>query len=773
MAILRGFPPSNTISPSVRITEKDFSLILPNPSFHRAGIVGFASKGPINIPTLITSTRSLHVTFGFPHPQTGDPYLIYAGEQYLSVANELYVVRVAVDSPGNDEQAMTASVAIPASGPAILVTSKLAGPYVFATNQFFRWRLNGILASKMLVVLAGTYTTDQLVASLNAQLTSSVDGITFSNVGGYISVGTTFSYGPSASLEFVSCQSMMVGGASSTIGLGLDMTQAVLTGTVTKYPNNSYQTAGNFDFTGLTGLNLQVVIEGTDSTLIDDIVQVIDFSTIEGLNNSITTVVNTINSQASGFLATAVGNNIVLKTLTYGEDSSLLVKSSSTAAAILGLGTTTVYGSSTTGVSGAANANHLGIITGATNASTVVAFTITADSPGIEGNGTQVVVGTDTRSGTFSIGVYNNGQQIEQWGNLTKDSTSTYYVATYLQQVSSYIRATDNVSVTQLPTAGTYSLSGGTDGIPFDPEEQDNLLIGSDTAMTGMQALSDPEQVDIDLICVPGHPSTDVVVAMLDLCQNTRADCFAIIDPPFGLTVQEIIDWQNGVHPLNLTRFDSDFGALYWPWVRLRDTTNQVDVWVPPSGSVLATYARSDTIGAPWEAPAGLTRGVVPNISNVFSRPSLTERDLMYGYSNAINPIVQFQDITDYVIWGQKTLQRAPTALDRVNVRRMLLVAEKRIRAASRGLLFEPHDDALRQGFIRICKNILDEIKTQRGLTDYLIQCDTELNTPDVIDRNEMRARVGIQPTRAAEFIFIEFAVFRTGSFSETADSQF
>ena len=143
----------------------------------------------------------------------------------------------------------------------------------------------------------------------------------------------------------------------------------------------------------------------------------------------------------------------------------------------------------------------------------------------------------------------------------------------------------------------------------------------------------------------------------------------------------------------------------------------------------------------------------------------------MYGYRNCINPIVHFNDIEGFVVWGQKTLQRKPTALDRVNVRRCMFYLEKRIRAASRTLLFDPHDQAFRDRFIRIAKNILTEVQVGNGLTDFIIKADEELNTPDVIDRNEFRARIGVQPTRAAEFIFIEFSIHRTGSFGENTDT--
>jgi phage tail sheath protein FI len=217
--------------------------------------------------------------------------------------------------------------------------------------------------------------------------------------------------------------------------------------------------------------------------------------------------------------------------------------------------------------------------------------------------------------------------------------------------------------------------------------------------------------------------------------------------------------------------FDSDFAALYWPWVKIRDTFNNVDVWVPPSGSIMAVYARSDSLSAPWFAPAGVNRGVVPGITDVFSRPTLEERDLMYGNRNAINPIVQYADFQDFVVWGQKTLQRRPTALDRVNVRRLMFVIEKRIRQASRSLLFEPHDEQFRSRFIDIATAILQEIQVGRGLTDFIIKADAELNTPDVIDRNEFRARIGVQPTKAVEFMFIEFSIHRTGSFEAGSDT--
>lgn len=781
MAILRGFPPSNTISPSVRITEKDLSFIAPEQSFHRAGIVGFSSKGPINIPVRIQTHRQLNTVFGYPHPESGDPYLIYAAEQYLLTANELYVVRVGDEENVSDEKANTAEVDVLSAGGQIEIESDTAGPYTFASDSFFRWRLNEVLSHKILVALADTYTTTELVDELNSQLVSGIDGIEFYvATGDKIAVQTTFSFGPDAELELVSVQDAVYGGSvidGNVTGLGTGMTQASTTGSLGQYPE-SYQDAGDYDFSGLTDLNLQIVVDGTDNVLIDNIVQVIDLADLEGGEYSISEIVDAINDQKSenggdlpgGWTAAAVGDNLKFTTDHHGRDTRLLIKSTSTAIDLFGFDGLTATGASPVGISGASAVHTYGRVNG-DEGDGATTMTITADSAGIDGNATQVVITNNIREGNFQIDVYNNGVQVESWGRLTKDETSRFYIETYLALVSDWIRVTDVTTNTAPPLDGTYTLAGGTDGIPSDPDDQDALIIGNQLGYTGLYALSEPEQIDIDLIAVPGHGSTSVVTELLYFCQDVRSDCLAIIDPPFGLTVNEIIAWQNGTHPLNTTRFNSDFGALYWPWVKIRDNFNRVDVWVPPSGSILATIARSDGLSAPWFAPAGMTRGIVPNITDVFSRPTLAERDLMYGYRNAINPIVQFVDFDGFVVWGQKTLQRTPTALDRVNVRRMLFYIEKRIRQASRALLFDPHDEELRAQFVRIATAILTEVQIGRGLTDFIVKCDRELNTDDVIDRNEMRARIGVIPTRAVEFIFIEFSVHRTGSFTENADT--
>ena len=821
MAILRGFLPSNTLSPGVRVREIDLSFVAPVRSLHRCGMVGFASKGPINIPTLIQTHRQLWTIFGYPHPQEGDPYLIYAAQQYLLIANELFVVRVADTDQVSDEAAATAEIEVPSAGGQIGVCSEIAGPpgslYVFDQDVFFRWKLNGILMSKTLVALANDvdntdyptgYSAEQLAVVMNDQIGLD-DGIEFYvNDSNQICVRTTFAFGPDAELEFISVLDSLYGGTvanrntgtNNFPGLGTGMTIATTTSGVDGYTASGTggPTSGEWDFTGLTDQTIDVVVDGTRNVLIDNVKQVIDLDSLivsDGPTLTTAEIATEINAQvADGTLpggfeaagggvtgpslvsdAAATAETLTIRTLHHGRDARILVKSSSTTNDIFEWTNETGEGLSPLGTAGAAGDYAFGRLNGsAPGATPEITFTLTAESSGVEGNETVVRIKNNLRESNWTMEVYNNEANVESWGGITKDETSRFYIGTFLGLVSDYIRAVDNTDTAAPPGDGDYTLVGGSDGIPSDPDKQDDLLIGNALDFSGVYALSEPEQIDIDIITIPGHPSTNVILGMLDVVENLRLDSMALIDPPFGLTVREIIQWQNGAHPLNTTKLDSDFGALYWPWLKYRDFHNRVDVWVPPSGSIAAVYARSDQLAAPWFAPAGVTRGLVPSITDVFNRPTLTERDSMYGNRNAINPIVQFTDTDDFLVWGQKTLQRKPTALDRVNVRRLMFFIEKEIRRRAKRLLFEPHDEVFRQQFVEIASQVLKDVQVARGLTDFRIQADEELNTPDVIDRNEFRARIGVIPTRAVEFIFIDFSIHRTGSdFTESTEDAF
>jgi len=203
--------------------------------------------------------------------------------------------------------------------------------------------------------------------------------------------------------------------------------------------------------------------------------------------------------------------------------------------------------------------------------------------------------------------------------------------------------------------------------------------------------------------------------------------------------------------------FDSNYTCTYWPWIQINDAENNVYIYVPPTRDVVRNIALTDNIAFPWFAVAGVQRGDVDAIK---ARVKLTlgERDTLY--ENRINPIATFAS-EGIKIWGNKTLQVKESALDRINVRRLLLQARKLISSVAIRLLFEQNDDVVRNQFLSLVNPILDNIRAERGLTDFRVVLDV---TPESIDRNELCGRIFLKPTRALEFICVEFNVMPTGA---------
>ena len=189
----------------------------------------------------------------------------------------------------------------------------------------------------------------------------------------------------------------------------------------------------------------------------------------------------------------------------------------------------------------------------------------------------------------------------------------------------------------------------------------------------------------------------------------------------------------------------------------MNDTENNVYIWMPPTGEVVRNVALTDNVSFPWFATAGLNRGVT-NAIKARLKLKLSDRDGLY--ENRINPMATFSE-EGVVIWGNKTLQIKDSALNRINVRRLLLQARKLISAVSIRLLFEQNDQIVRNQFLSLVNPILENIRKERGLTDFRVQLN---DTPESIDRNELNGRIFIKPTRSLEYIFIEFVVTPTGA---------
>ena len=279
---------------------------------------------------------------------------------------------------------------------------------------------------------------------------------------------------------------------------------------------------------------------------------------------------------------------------------------------------------------------------------------------------------------------------------------------------------------------------------------------GSVVFKRAINAISNPDEYDINLLALPGvihsiHSS--VTNHAIDKIES-RADAFFIMDGShYSASIQTAI---NDVQTL-----DSNYVATYYPWVKVIDEVKNKPTWVPPSVVLPGVYAQNDRIGQEWFAPAGLNRGGLSEVTEAKTRLTNLERDDLY--ENRINPIATFPG-QGVVVFGQKTLQGKPSALDRVNVRRLLINLRKFIASSSRFLVFEQNTAALRNRFLNIVNPYMEQVQANAGLSAFRIVMDDSNNTPDVVDRNQLVGQIFIQPTRTAEFIVLDFVVQPTGA---------
>jgi hypothetical protein len=283
--------------------------------------------------------------------------------------------------------------------------------------------------------------------------------------------------------------------------------------------------------------------------------------------------------------------------------------------------------------------------------------------------------------------------------------------------------------------------------------------------LLGINTFSNPEAVNINVFATPGIDyvnNSNLVEDSISMVTFNRADSIYICTTP-DCNVYIPTNTDNFIYPteavdnLANTNIDSNYTATYYPWILVRDTVNNTQIYLPPTNEVCRNLALTDNVSFPWFATAGYTRGLVNAIK---ARKKLTQEDRDTLYQGRINPIATFSDVGT-VIWGNKTLQIADTALNRINVRRLLLQARKLISAVAVRLLFEQNDAKVRQDFLDSVNPILDAIRRDRGLYDFRV---TVSNSPEDLDRNTMTGKIYLKPTKALEFIDIEFLITPTGA---------
>lgn len=332
---------------------------------------------------------------------------------------------------------------------------------------------------------------------------------------------------------------------------------------------------------------------------------------------------------------------------------------------------------------------------------------------------------------------------------------------------------------------------GGSDG--FDITKPDPLYNGGMDASSNEQnsyiyhtwrraidTVSDPEYVNMNVLAAPGLTNDSLTAHMINIGEE-RADTLAVVDlpdvylPPHEGQYASRSSKASRIPNTPLSnantfrdrRLDSSYGCTFYPWVQTRDENTGILVWIPPSVAMMGVFGSSQSKSDVWFAPAGFNRGGLTDgaagipITNVTERLTSKNRDQLYEQN--INPIASFPS-SGLVVFGQKTIQKRKTALDRINVRRLVIYLKKQISIISNDILFEQNVEATWSRFKGLVEPFLANVKTQFGITDYKLVLDDTTTTPDLIDQNIMYAKIMIKPARAIEFIAIDFVIASSGA---------
>jgi hypothetical protein len=417
------------------------------------------------------------------------------------------------------------------------------------------------------------------------------------------------------------------------------------------------------------------------------------------------------------------------------------------------------------------------------------------------------ITNSNTGSGTFNLLIRrgndttNNKVILEAWNNLTLDPNSPRYISQVIgDQVLSYSSVNNQMDLTgTYPNNSRYvrvksvnystpnyfdangiAVSAYTASIPVNGSgSAGGSFTNAQGAVSGSIAVYDsigvntqgltggsydnmiallgnPEAYQFNVLFTPGLLNDTHVAQVTNIISNTiaRGDSMYVMDlGKYGSSLPEAVTQAQSR--------DTSYAATYWPWVRIIDPATGKHVWVPASTVIPGVYAFNDKVSAPWFAPAGINRGGLSTVLQAELKLTQGNRDTLY--SNNINPIATLPQ-QGVVVYGQKTLQKAQSALDRVNVRRLMIELKSYIRQIADTVVFEQNTIATRNSFIARVTPFLEAIQQKQGLYAYKVVMDDSNNGPAVIDQNQLVGQIYIQPTRTAEFISLDFILMPTGA---------
>jgi len=419
------------------------------------------------------------------------------------------------------------------------------------------------------------------------------------------------------------------------------------------------------------------------------------------------------------------------------------------------------------------------------------------------------ISGVNRSLGTFTLLIRrgddntNNKVVLETWPNLSLDPTQPNYIAraigdqtqtvvtdgdgtTYIQVSGSYPNKSQFVTVSavnyttpnffdnngtakasltgSIPAASSGSFGGAT-GTPFNGREAkfyqnisnlDTQGLVADNYTTALALLANKDEYAYNTMVVPGLYNTAYSSTITTLINTAteRQDHLLVIDPTaYGATVTSATT--------EAATRNSSYASMYWPWIQTPDPYSGNNVWVPASTLVPSVFAYNDSTSETWFAPAGFNRGALATAIQAERKLTQGQRDDLYD--GKVNPIASFPN-TGLVVFGQKTLQTRASALDRVNVRRLLITLKNYISEVSRNLLFEQNTLATRNQFLAQVNPYLESVQQRQGLYAFKVVMDDSNNTADVIDRNQLVGQIYLQPTKTAEFIYLDFNILPTGA---------
>jgi len=453
---------------------------------------------------------------------------------------------------------------------------------------------------------------------------------------------------------------------------------------------------------------------------------------------------------------------------------------------------------------------------------TISEGTIMNSGGGVEGNDGDLPNGTDsnvrwevsfsdTGSGTFNLlirqgnDLTNDKSVLETYAGVSLDPFQDNYVAKvigdssqqllsdsdgnkYLQVTGSYPNKSNYVYVSEVlqPTPNFFNNTGSAASVAYEESipvvasgsflQGLGELTGSeqalfnekiDTNTQGLRAedysdafslLTNNDEYQYNVITAPGlfhgiAAHTGVLNTLIANTQN-RGDAIAVVDlTKYGSTITSTTNQTSGIN--------SSYAASYWPWCQIINPNTGKTNWVPASTLIPGVYAFNDNASEPWFAPAGINRGGLSQVIRPERKLQRSQRDTLY--ESNVNPIANFP-ATGTVVFGQKTLQKKASALDRVNVRRLLIALKSYIGQVANDLVFEQNTAATRNNFLAQVNPYMESVQQRQGVYAFKVVMDASNNTPDVIDRNQMVGQIFLQPTRTAEFIILDFNVLPTGA---------